>query len=124
MLKSVKNQVLDQVWDQVRVQVWDQVGDQVRGQVRDQVRDQVWVKSGIKSGSSRASSLGSEEGYFKMKTLIVLVFIAFGEPPKVIDVYQIQPGVYQTCKMKAKELNKSAVNGRWDCSLMKKEDLK
>jgi hypothetical protein len=23
-----------------------------------------------------------------MKTLIVLVFIAFGEPPKVIDVYQ------------------------------------
>jgi hypothetical protein len=59
-----------------------------------------------------------------MKTLIVLVFIAFGEPPKVIDVYQIQPGVYQTCKMKAKELNKSAVNGRWDCSLMKKENLK
>jgi hypothetical protein len=124
MLKSVKNQVLDQVWDQVRVQV----------------RDQVWIKSGFKSGiksgiksgsslvssrgSSRGSSLGSEEGYFKMKTLIVLVFIAFGEPPKVIDVYQIQPGVYQTCKMKAKELNKSAVNGRWDCSLMKKEDLK
>jgi hypothetical protein len=59
-----------------------------------------------------------------MKTLIVLVFIAFGEPSKVIDVYQIQPGAYKTCKDRAKELNKSVVNGRWDCSLMKKEDLK
>ena len=59
-----------------------------------------------------------------MKTLIVLVFIAFGEPPKVIDVYHLQPGVYKTCKDRAKELNKSVVNGRWDCSLMKKDDLK
>jgi len=75
-------------------------------------------------GSSLESSRGSEEGYFKMKSLIVLVFIAFGEPPKVIDVYQLQPGAYKTCKENAKELNKSVVNGRWDCSLMKKDDLK
>ena len=59
-----------------------------------------------------------------MKSLIVLVFIAFGEPPKVIDVYQLQSGAYKTCKENAKELNKGVVNGRWDCSLMKKDDLK
>ena len=59
-----------------------------------------------------------------MKSLIVLVFIAFGEPPKVIDVYQLQPGAYRACKEKAKELNKSALNGRWDCSVMEKDDPK
>jgi hypothetical protein len=124
MLKSVKNQVLDQVWDQVRVKSGIKSGSSQassQGSSQGSSRGSSLVSS---RGSSRGSSLGSEEGYFKMKTLIVLVFIAFGEPPKVIDVYQIQPGVYQTCKMKAKELNKSAVNGRWDCSLMKKEDLK
>jgi hypothetical protein len=124
MLKSVKNQVLDQVWYQVRVKSGIKSGiksGSSQGSSQGSSRGSSLVSI---RGSSRGSSLGSEEGYFKMKTLIVLVFIAFGEPPKVIDVYQIQPGVYQTCKMKAKELNKSAVNGRWDCSLMKKEDLK
>ena len=59
-----------------------------------------------------------------MKSLIVLMFIAFGEPPKVIDVYQLQPGAYRACKEKAKELNKSVVNGRWDCSLKRGKDIK
>jgi len=59
-----------------------------------------------------------------MELLIVLVFIAFGEPPQVIDVYESKKGAYHNCIENAKMLNVSTKHGRWDCSIKHKEDLK
>ena len=59
-----------------------------------------------------------------METLIVLVFIAFGEPPQVIDVYESKKGAYHDCIENAKMLNIATKNGRWDCYVKNKEYLK
>ena len=59
-----------------------------------------------------------------MGIIIVLLFIASGESPKVVDIYNTTAGSYGVCKQKASELNKFTKSGRWDCCIKRREDLK
>ena len=59
-----------------------------------------------------------------MKMFIVLLYIANGEPAKIADVYPTAPGAYQTCKENAKQLNIDTKDGRWDCSIKRRKDIK